>query len=161
MKIKPYIISADTVLTFILVVVLLFILPEKINTNLAKDIYSVGISVISIIFSVFFAAFAIIISSGDNDFIIFLEKKNRYSIIITAFKFTLTSLFVALIVSISFYIIAAMGLSNQCAYQSKYWIITYSAFFSYSLIAAFQSSIESIRYANRRIKFVEANTKNN
>lgn len=78
--------------------------PDQVTLIAAKDILSICVSVLAIVFSVFFAAVAIVMTAGDNEFVLFLEKKGMYTHIIWTFQATLVLLLVALIASISFYI---------------------------------------------------------
>src|SRR5262245_61894272 len=108
MKIRSVLMSWDILAAAIIAVVLYFVLPDRVNNAFASTLYGVGITVLSIIFSVYFAALAIIISSGDNDFIHFLEEKGSYTRLINSFRFSLILLFVSLISSIIMSIITAI-----------------------------------------------------
>lgn len=101
-QLKSLLISSDFIIALVLSIVVLILNPEKIKLGIAKEIFEVAIAVLSIVFSVYFAALAVVITSGDNEFIKFLEKDGSYSHIIWTLKITLLLLFFALIVSIFF-----------------------------------------------------------
>jgi K+-sensing histidine kinase KdpD len=153
MKLKD-LIYWDLLLALVLAVLLGFILPDNIDNSFASTIYGVGISVLSIIFSVFFAALAIIISSGDNDFIHFLEENGDYSIIINSFRFSLILLFISLIVSIIMFVITSLWQSNNIATQPKIVLALFTFIFSYSLFVTANSSLDALKYAERRVIFI-------
>ena len=70
-RLKALILSWDFGITLLSVFETYLVLPEYINMNFALSFYNVAMTVLSIIFSLFFTAMAIIMSSSDNDFIEF------------------------------------------------------------------------------------------
>ncbi|PKL77267.1 MAG: hypothetical protein CVV25_14800 [Ignavibacteriae bacterium HGW-Ignavibacteriae-4] len=154
MKIRNVIFSWDFSFTVIVTILCYCFFPNSLNCELTKDIYSVGISVLSIVFSVFFAALAIIISSGDNDFINFIESNgNHFTKIIASFKFSLVLLFIGLLYSILVYTFTSNQIVNDNVLQSK-WILTIFAFiFFYGLFASLNSTLDAIKYAEFRTRF--------
>ena len=155
MKINSIILSWDFFLALTLSIFVFCILPDQKSISLATSVYGVGISVLSIVFSIFFAALAIIISSGDNEFIQFLElEKNIYTNIIATFIFTIGTLFGALLLSLALYFYTNTFPDEAVAFQSKL-IPIFIFFFLYSLLAAAISIFDSIRYAEYRTKFIQ------
>jgi hypothetical protein len=132
----------------------LFLLPGDIKNEFARDIYGIGVSVLSIVFSVYFAALAIIISSSDDDFVAFLEEGGHYSVILWSFKWTLLCLFVALVYSIIVYALSSSWLSVNVGSQSKWFFVPFIGLFSYSLFAAFNAVLDSLKYSRFRVMFV-------
>jgi len=133
-----------------------FGLPYWVRNDLAKDYYGIGISVLSIVFSVFFAALAVIITASDDDFVIFLEETKDYSAIVSNFKASLGLLFAALLVSLGLYAYTASRVAGSVAHQVKYFVVLFVFIFFWSLFAAFNSTLDAIRYSDYRRKFVEA-----
>ena len=74
-RLRALVISWDFMIALLSVIITFFLLPEFVNIKFALSFYNVAMTVLSIIFSLFFTAMAIIMSSSDNDFIAFLEKK--------------------------------------------------------------------------------------
>src|SRR5437868_6455509 len=147
MNIRTVILSYDSILGALVSLVVSVLLPRWVPNDFAKDLYSVGISVLSIIFAIFFAALAIIMSSSDDEFVVFLEEKGDYSTVIAAFRFTLMALFIALMVSIAFYAWATLRLSNKIPFQHFLFLSAFSFLFTYAMIAALISARDSIRYS--------------
>lgn len=150
MNIRIVLFSRDTAAALIAAAVLYWALPEQISNAFAKDLYGVGISVLSIVFSVFFAALAMIISSGDDDFIRFLDEHNLYSELLDFFRWTLLSLFSALLLSAFLYTLTLIWTEARFTTQSKGWMALFAFFFAYSLFATFGSSVDAVKYAHRR-----------
>jgi ABC-type uncharacterized transport system fused permease/ATPase subunit len=139
--------------------VLRFLLPARISAEFTKDIYGVAISVLSIIVSVYFAALAIILSSGDNEFIKFLEEEEKlYTSLITTFKFTLTAIFSTLVLSIVLYGFTSYKLPDKGYLQHRSIFIAFASAFSYSLVSVILSVIDAMQYSKYRSKFIEYTT---
>lgn len=117
-----------------------------------------GIGVLSIVFSIFFAALAFIISASDDDFVSFIEEKGLFTKIVNTFKWTVLSLFVALIYAILIYIVASYSIQyknkNDETFLHISIIAIYCFLFFYSLIATLLSTNDAIKYSKKRVKFV-------
>ena len=132
-------------------------IPDNVSNTFAKDLYGIGISVLSIIFSVYFAALSIIISSSNDDFVSFLDRDGKYKTLINAFRYSLTVLFVALMYSIAMYTYAALLIEKNITTQIKILLSSFSFAFFYGLFAALTATLDSIKYALTRTKFLEKN----
>ena len=155
MKIKNIIFSWDLAFTIILTILTYCFFPTNLKNELTKDIFGVGISILSIVFSVFFAALAIIISSGDNEFINFIESNgNHFTKIITSFKYSLLLLFLGLLYSVIVYTYTSNLLSNKILLQSKWILIIFVFIFFYGLFASVNSTLDAIKYAEFRTRFL-------
>lgn len=130
-------------------------LPYQLPTDLAKDYYGIGISVLSIVFSVFFAALAVIITASDDDFVSFLDAEGDYTELIFNFRFTLGLLFFALIYSLALYAYTAARISNSVKHQRSPFVIAFSFLFLWALFAAACSAYDAIKYAEYRKKFLQ------
>jgi drug/metabolite transporter (DMT)-like permease len=133
-----------------------FVLPSFVSNDLVINLYNVGISVLAIVFSVFFAALAIIISSGDNDFIQFLEETGDYSTIISSFRSALVLLFFALLYSLLIYASTAIWIAGKLTEQNSLWFVLFVFLFIYGLTSTALSSFDAIRYASFRVRFLQA-----
>ncbi|MBO0329880.1 hypothetical protein [[Muricauda] lutisoli] len=152
---KRYILSYDTIIALFLTIACLFFLQSWVDGNLIKDLLSMGIGVLSIIFSIFFAALAFIIGASDDEFVSFLEETGLFTALIGSFRWTVGSLFIALLYSIFTYILITFKLSeNKCFVFSEWIVVIFCFLFFYSLIATMISTNDAIRYSKRRIKFV-------
>lgn len=154
MKIKDILFSWDFITSVIIAVVFYFILPYWIKNDFAKNLYDIGISVLSIVFSVFFAALAIIISSSDDDFVRFLEQQGDYTAIIDTFKFSLFLLFVALVYSIILSIITSFWTNEKNINQQFHFVVVFIFLFFYGLFATFNSTFDAIKYSKYRTDYL-------
>jgi len=159
MKIKDIILSRDILAALAVAGVTFILLPSRITHALARDLYSVGISVLSIVFSVYFAALAIIISSSDNDFVEFLEETDDYSGLIETFRFSLLVLFVALIFSITMYILSSIWIADNYIDQPSLITVVFCFLFLYGMFAAATATLDAIKYSKFRAKFLKLRKK--
>lgn len=156
MKIKDVIFCWDFIIAIIISIATYIIIPIHLQGSFVKDIYSMGISVLSIIFSVYFAALAIIISSGDDDFVKFLNSEGHYQAIISTFKYSIFMIFVALLYSLGLFIYVSFALSKNTNYTQSYaFFVSYIFIFAYSMFCVFNSTIDSIRYSSYRIRYLK------
>lgn len=160
MKIKNLLISWDFILSTIITIITCHLLPYYLPIEFCKSFYGMGISVLSIIFSIFFAALAIIMASSDNDFIRFLEEEGDFTMLLTSFKITLAMLFISLIYSIVLFVITdyfCSPLTKQSLIQHKGFFLIFEFLFCYSLIATGLSVKDTIFFSNYRAKFLMQN----
>ena len=156
MKLKNIIWSWDFGISLIAMLASFIILPTFLRTDFAASFYSVGISVLSIVFSLFFAALAIIMSSTDNEFILFLEKKKQFTTLLWSFRFTLTLLFVSLIYSIILFTCSDFAIKyyDGKSLQHKGFFVAFVGLFCYSLLATALSVKDTILFSHYRTKFL-------
>ena len=164
MKISNIILSWDFVIAIVLTLVTALILPSYLELDFCKSFYNIGITVLSIIFSIFFAALAIIMASSDNDFIEFLEENGDFTALLATFKITLVMLFISLIYSIVSYVIADYNLTtlqDQSVFQHKTFFLIFEFLFCYSLLATGLSVKDTIIFSNFRAKYLSKKNKKN
>lgn len=161
MKLRNIIWSWDFIFSLVAAGLTYLLLPHWVSNEFAKDLYSIGISVLSIVFSVYFAALAIIMSSSDDAFIRFLEEKKQYTTIIQSFELSLAVLFVALIFSIGIYASTSFWISTQCAGQRVWWLIAFAFLFFYGMLTAASSTLNAITYSKFRSRFLSTELKQN
>ncbi|MGE5552808.1 MAG: hypothetical protein ACM3XZ_02655 [Betaproteobacteria bacterium] len=154
MKLRQLLFSWDTIAALIGAAVVHAALPESLPGAFVKDVYGAALSMLSIMFSVFFAALAIIISSGDNDFIRFLEDEGHYTAILATFRVTLGALFVALVASLILFADVSFRLATNPGYcQDKAVLALYALPTTYALVAAVLSVWDAMKYAHFRTQF--------
>lgn len=153
-KIKSLFLSWDWMLALILIVAISYFVPGGISYPMAKEIFGVSITVLAIIFSIFFAALAVLITAGDNEFVRFLDEDGSYRHIVWTFKITLLLLFIALMGSIFLFVTVLPYQQSRGWYPE--WIILIFAFVAlYSLFAAINACLDAIKYAEYRARFLE------
>jgi len=160
MKIKELLISWDTMVSIAVAVILLLTLSDDIDINFSKDAFGIGITVLVTVFPMFFAALAIITSFSDNEFIRFLEEQDgTYSALIDHFKFSLTALFAALILSLCLYLHVSYHFSIPGYTYPKQIIVFYFFFFTYAMFAALLTSRDATTYMKFRAKYLGMNNR--
>ena len=147
--------SWDIIIAALVTVALYLFLPPLISANILKPIYEVSISVLAVIFSVFFAALAILITAGDNEFVRFLEEEGLYIRIIFTFRVTLVLLFVALLFSIVSFVTILPFVETQTQFlYSKEQVLLFSFISLYALLASISSTMDAIKYAEFRAAYL-------
>lgn len=151
---KRVFISYDFISSILLTIFIVYLVGDKVGNGLAKDLYAIGISVLSIVFAVFFAALTIITSTGNDDFINFLENEDGfYTLIINVFGFSLIILFIALVYSIVLYGLTSYWLVKESTEQNKLWFTLYTFLFSWGLFSSLGSIMDALKFAKLRSKF--------
>jgi hypothetical protein len=158
-KLKIIIFSWDGILAVALVVVLYVILPVSLPLEFVRDAYLAAISVLSIIFSVYFAALAVIIASTDDGFVCFLQSGGHYEKLMFSFEWTQLSLFGALIYAIWMYLFASSSIISGEVTQSNHFFLVFIGLFAYSLLAAFGATRDALVYARTRALYLAVKTK--
>ena len=146
--------SWDFVTAFLVALSTIPFAPQWVRSSLVKDVSAIGISVLAITFSIFFAALAIIMSSSDDDFVAFLEADGVYKRVVSTFRFSLVVLSLALLFSLFLYTYTSARLTAEIQYQSRWWSIFFEFLFLYSLFAALTAALDSVRYSEYRSRFV-------
>ena len=157
MNIKSIVLSWDFLSALIIAVIIYCFLPTLISAKFAAQIYNIGVSVLSIVFSVFFASLAVIIAAPSDDFIRFFNKNGGYDELLSIFKHTLVMLFIGLFYSIIGYSLSSFFTEEftEKFYQNKAFIAIFSFIFSYSLFCSFNSAKDAIVYSIYRNKFLD------
>lgn len=155
-RLESIFLSWDWPLAAIITGVLALSLPKGLTYTTANGIFEVSISVLSIVFSVFFAALAILITSGDNEFVRFLENDGLYQGIVNTFRITFASLAIALLAAILLFITSLPPTSSTHSppYPSLL-LIAFGFIGLYSLFAAISASFDIIKYAQFRAQFLQ------
>jgi hypothetical protein len=129
---------------------------SPVTMSVARDLFGVSITALSIIFSVFFAALAVLITSGDNEFYRFMHQHGFQRRIMWSFKVTLLLLFVSLVAAMCLYILASPDANDPQRSALPYPALPLVAFgwlAFYALFAAISSCLDAIKYAEYREKF--------
>lgn len=155
MKARDVVLSWDFWCALIVAIGTYYLLPPTPKTDFAKDLYGVGINVLSIVFAVYFAALAIIMASPDDDFILFMEQQGDYSRLVASLKFTQWALFFALLASLVLYGWTASQLSAKVEVQCRSWLALFVFLFLYALFSAAAAVHDAIQYSKYRTKFLK------
>lgn len=148
-------------MSLLITIALALVVRQCMSLDLAKEILGVSISTLAIVFSVFFAALAVLITAGDNEFVRFLQEDGSYTEIIWTFKFSLLILFFALIVSIVlFVVVLSYGDLGQTFYFPRWMLAIFVFITVYALFVAASSSLDAIKYAEYRAKYLEITRQN-
>lgn len=163
MKIRHIILSWDFFLSLIITLVTALFIPSWLKIGFCSSFYNVGITVLSIIFSLFFAALAIIMTSSDNEFIEFLEENGDFKALLDTFKVTLIMLFVSLIYSIVLYVCSEYIAKHvaETAIQHKIFFLIFEFLFMYSMLATALSVKDTIVFSDFRSRYLKGKRNNN
>lgn len=163
-RFKALINSWDFIIAIICAIITSYLLPEYINMKFALSFYNVAMTVLSIIFSLFFTAMAIIMSSSDNDFIEFLEESNTFTELLWSFKVTLFILFMSLILSIILFSGTSYWIetkNNEVWIQHSNILIILEFFFIYGMLATWFCIMDTVKFSQYRSIFLKNSKQNN
>lgn len=146
--------GVDVVVALLVLALLLGTLPTQVSVQLAKEFFAISASVLSIVFSVFTAALAVIISSPDDKFVRWLESEGIYRDILFGFKFTLLALFLALVFSIAAFAWTVFRIESGVLTQHRWTLVSGAAALAYALVATLSSTLAAIRHAHARADFL-------
>lgn len=158
MKINNYILSYDFLIALFSTMISYHFLPDLLRINFAISFYNIGITVLSIVFSLFFAVLAIVMASSDNDFIKFLEEEGDFTRLLFTFKFSLSLLFISLIYCIVLYMISDFHLKEigETYKQCKWYFLVFQFFFAYSLFSSALNVKDTIIFSQKRGDFIRS-----
>lgn len=123
-----------------------------VSMLIAKELFGMGLTVLSIVFAVYFTALSIIISAGDDDFIGFLAELSIYEKLVNVYRFTLWLLFVALLASGAFYLVAVLSPEHA---KAPGWLMAIFIWLStYGLFSTMSSTRDSLQFATRRVQWL-------
>ncbi|MGB5769357.1 MAG: hypothetical protein WBM32_05725 [Crocosphaera sp.] len=164
-RVKMIVLGWDFLVSLAISLISYFAINVSISNLFAKDIYGIGISVLSIVFSVYFAALAIIIASSDDGFVDFLEKQGVYQEIIWTFRYSLFILFIGLLFSLIIYALTSAWITfsdaaRQNSLQPREYFAVFIFLFSYGLFCSLNSTLDSIKYALRRSRYLQIKRNN-
>jgi len=159
-KIDEVIFCWDFIVSMIIAVSCGILLPKYLNIEFLNSMYSIAVTLLSILFSLFFAALTLIMISNADDFILFLEEDNIYSGIIATFKITLIITFISLLISIIMYAQTMFLIKENYINQNKIFFIIFVFSLFYSLFAIINSVIDSIKYSEKRIQYIKIKNTN-
>jgi hypothetical protein len=132
---------------------------RDIPTALAKDLYEVAVDVLSITFSIFFAALATLASGSDDEYMLFLQRRGLFTKVMWGFKVTLMLLFIALIVCLGAYSAAAYCVeagAKSCGCRQSIWFgVLPLLLFLWSMLATLTAAWASIRHAETRADYLD------
>ncbi len=159
-NLKSIVWSADFGVAAVAAVGFCIALTDTVAAATAVEIYQLAVSVLSIVFAVYFAALAIIVAAPDDDFVRFLEEEGDFTRLVWAQRYCLRALFVALTLSIGLYVrlVIAAGPDRQGVEPS--WLLTLQMFVSaYALLATLLSAGDCINFAQRRAEYARRDDK--
>ncbi|GAB3571417.1 hypothetical protein [Hymenobacter daeguensis] len=156
MTFKSIILSWDLAGAILVLMLSYYLLPDCVSQDFAVVCYNTGVSVLSILFSVYFAALAIILSSSSDEFVAFLEKDGSYSAIIGLYKYTLKVLFIGLVFSIAASVATSYLNNIGIKEQGKLFVSSFLSLFFYGVFCSYNSAKDAISYSMYRMKFLKS-----
>jgi hypothetical protein len=133
--------------------------PSRLPLQFLKDIYSGGIAILAIVFSVVFAGISLLASAADASFIQFLEEEDgALTRLLSSFTGTLNVLFGSLIVSLILFAHTAFAVSIQRRDEPAWEFALFCFAVSYSLLSSRLIAQDVVRFATLRAKFIAHNS---
>ena len=158
-NVRSILIGYDFKISILLSVILYFILPDYLLMKFMITYCNIVITVVSIIFSLLFTACSILMSSSDDDFIIFLNEDKIFDDLLWTFKVTLIALFGCLIYSLFLYILTNYYIENskigEIWFQHKIIFCSLTLLTIYSLIATYLSVENTLIFSKFRSKYLK------
>ncbi len=156
MKLWNILFSPDLWVSLLIAGVLFGVLPTTVKITFFLTSYGVGITVLSIIFSLFFAALAIVMTSSDDDYVVVLGELGVFKELRRTFEFTLGLLFISLLYSIVAYFISdyVRSITDGEYYGHKVFFVLFVFLFLYSLLATIPAVRHTIRFSQNRVEFL-------
>lgn len=158
-NVRSILIGYDFIISLLLTVILYFILPDFLLMKFMVTYYNIVITIVSIIFSLLFTACSILMSSSDDEFIVFLNKDKIFDDLLWTFKITLIALFGCLIYSLFLYVFTNYYIENskygEIWYQHKIVFCSLTSITTYSLIATYLSVENTLTYSKYRSKYLK------
>jgi hypothetical protein len=154
MKLASIFKSLDMTIAVVTTITLICLLPARLPNAIVKDFYTTGISVLAIVYSLFLAALTLIASTSDDAFVVYLEKKGHYSVIMATFKFVSFALLLSLIYSVLAYFLTLYWIGIHYETQSRWWTIVFLAGFIYSLLATSAATHDCIQFGKYRARYL-------
>jgi len=156
MKLKYIFVSWDFITALFVFLFSFIVLPKEIFAEDAINIYQVGVTILSLIFSIYFASMAFILSSSDDEFVLFLEEKGHFTYLIESFSYTLKVVFIALMFSLSFLIMNFFVMEKIVApINSRFIVSLFLLIGSYSLFCVIGTTMDSIKFVKYRIEYLK------
>jgi len=158
MKIRQVILSPDLLGSIVVAAGTNIVLPPLVKIGFFINAYMVGITVLAIIFSLFIAAIAFVMTSSDDEYILILADLGIYAELRSIFEYTLCVFFVSLLYSITAYIVSDYfrNLYDEPYLGHKFFFSLFVFFFLYSLLATIPALRHTIQFAQRRSDFLQA-----
>lgn len=160
-RLKSILISWDFGVALFSAITTYVLMPSYIDMDFALSFYNISMTVLSIVFSLFFTAMSIIMSSSDNDFIEFLEERSVFTELLWSFKFTLFVLFLSLVLSIIFYAGTSYWIMSKTVknnwVQDSIFVLILEFCFLYGLLATWQAIMDTIKFSKYRSIFLKQN----
>jgi hypothetical protein len=150
---KKIVLSWDTIISLVVTAVAWKFIPEDVTNKLALSIYGTAITVLAIIFSIFFASLAVILAFPDNEFIVFIEAPGKlFSRLLVFFRTTLAALFVSLVYTIGVYVSLSFCDPESETLQGLF--IAFIFLFTYSLFATAIAVDVTLKLTSRRAGYL-------
>jgi len=155
-NLRATICSWDIVLAVAVLLCALVLIPHRVSGSVAIEVYQLCVNVLAIVFSVYFAALAIVIASPDDDFVRFLEEKGDFTRIVWSLQFCLKLLFAALATSLILFVRMVVSGGREEAVGEFGWLLAAQCgLTAYALLATHLSARDCITFAHRRAAYTQ------
>ena len=155
-EVKNKFISWDFFISLAITAFLFFIIPDRINLNFAMEMYSVGITMLTMCIFYFLAILALLVSASDEGFILFLKDEGIYLSIFNTYRYTIVVLFVGLMYMLVMYGHASFSkhMMPNVNDQNRYMFLSFLFLFIYAVFTVFESCLDSVNYLKVRVRYL-------
>src|SRR4030042_3295502 len=151
---KNIIFSIDSSAFIVALLIGILFINDYISIRICIYLFEKGLTIFSILFSAALAIMVFIIASSDSKFAKFMESKSSsFSKLLLNLKITIGSLFISLLISMVFLIILKYKEELDIIYVTKFYLIIYLMFVSYSIVALIQAIFDVFNFARYRVMF--------
>lgn len=153
-RIEKILISWDTFFSLLAMLIACLVTPNCLDNKFCYSIYEMAITILAIIFSIFFASLTVIMAFPDNEFISVIEndEKKLFTQLIGFFKDTLFALFISLLYTIILYVFSLYY--GDTASGNRILFISFIGIFIYSLVATIIAVNVTLSITTSRAKFL-------
>lgn len=150
----------DLILSGAAAIVLWVALPAEVANAFAKDIYELAATVLAVVFSVFVAALAIVMSAGDRGFAKFVAEEGSLEVIVFGFKWTLGLLFAGLLAAVFLYGVTSWWATNEVDSQPRWILAALSFLLLYGISATLSVAFAAVRHSQLHVAYLRLAEKN-
>ena len=121
---------------------------------------STSLSIVTIIFSIFVAAFSIVSSSASDDFVLFIEKRGSvFSIMMADFKYNAGVLMSVILVNVIVQIIPHTYHFYVLIIYKELFFTVIAMILVYALLSSIMLAYQVVHFSDRRVKFLKKRAK--
>ena len=154
-QIKFYIFSYDFIFSLLIFVISLLVFPSWLNIELFLiPVYNMLLTITGILTAGIFTIFSVVFSTSTDDFILFLEKDEIFTKLISSFKIILKIIIITLLLDMFIYVFT-IHVMKEYELQHKIIFCFLITLFSYSILSTYSAIMCLLEYLKRRVEYMK------